>query len=160
MYVDTGVSAGVSNAANLFRADLDVFGGNKLRFFVCNFHHICASLTWMHKHYFCTGTVKCIIGSEGKVHIEGVITHDGDRTCRKLINLYQMKVDQELCAAGPFTISFNLPGSVDNRLFSPGFRPDGILEVVVMKSKMSRQFLKFPFNGNKSSPVKFPQVTI
>ncbi|KAM5569899.1 increased DNA methylation 3-like [Rosa sericea] len=101
-------------------------------------------------------TVKCIIESDGKVHIEGVMTETG-----LVINsstVYQMKV-QQLCAAGPFTISFNLPGSVDTRLFSPVFRPDGILEVVVLKSKMSSEFL-YPFDGNKSSPVKFPQVTV
>ncbi|KAJ0024943.1 hypothetical protein Pint_09182 [Pistacia integerrima] len=76
--------------------------------------------------------VKCEMHRDGKVHIQGVIT---DGTTLKDSNAYQMKV-QQLCPPGPFTISFNLPGPVDPRLFSPSFRPDGILEVVVMKYKM------------------------
>ncbi|XP_004300109.1 PREDICTED: uncharacterized protein LOC101291830 [Fragaria vesca subsp. vesca] len=102
-------------------------------------------------------TVKCIIESDGKVHIEGVMTETG--LVLNSSTVYQMKV-QQLCGAGSFTISFNLPGTVDARLFSPVFRPDGILEVVVMKSKMSQEVLKFPSHGRKSSPVEFPQVTV
>ncbi|TXG51877.1 hypothetical protein EZV62_021046 [Acer yangbiense] len=40
---------------------------------------------------------------------------------------------QQLCPAGPFTVSFRLPGPVDPRLFSPNFRSDGIFEGVVIK---------------------------
>jgi hypothetical protein len=70
-----------------------------------------------------------------------------------------MKV-QQLCAAGPFTISFNLPGPVDTRMFSPSFRPDGILEVVILKTRMAPD-VKYPLDGNKPSPdVKFTQVTV
>lgn len=79
-----------------------------------------------------TGEMKCEIHQNGKVHIQGVIT---DGTILKDSSAYQMKV-QQLCPSGPFTISFNLPGPVDPRLFSPSFRPDGILEVVVMKYKV------------------------
>ena len=40
---------------------------------------------------------------------------------------------QQICFPGPFAISFNLPGPVDPRLCCPRFRPDGILEALVMR---------------------------
>lgn len=101
--------------------------------------------------------MKCNIESAGKVHIEGVMTETGLVTNSSTV--YQMKV-QQLCAAGPFTISFNLPGPVDTRMFSPAFRPDGILEVVILKTRMAPD-VKYPLDGNKPSPdVKFTQVTV
>lgn len=78
------------------------------------------------------GKVKCEIQRDGKVHIEGVITGVG--VPKDSSAVFQMKV-QQLCPPGPFSISFNLPGPVDPRLSSPTFRPDGILEVVVMKRR-------------------------
>lgn len=77
------------------------------------------------------GKVKCEIQRDGRVLIEGVITGG---VLKDSSTTYQMKV-QELCPPGPFTISFSLPGPVDPRLSSPTFRPDGILEVVVMKQR-------------------------
>lgn len=79
-----------------------------------------------------TGKVKCEINRDGKVQIQGVISNGA---MLKDSSAYHMRV-QQLCPVGPFTISFNLPGPVDPRLFSPYFRPDGILEVMVMKYKM------------------------
>lgn len=79
------------------------------------------------------GKVKCQIQRDGRVHIEGVMTGVG--LLRDSSTVYQMKV-QQLCPPGPFTICFNLPGPVDPRLFSPNFRPDGILEMVVMKHSL------------------------
>ncbi|XP_044475156.1 increased DNA methylation 3-like [Mangifera indica] len=76
--------------------------------------------------------VKCEINRDGKVQIQGVISNGA---MLKDSSAYHMRV-QQLCPVGPFTISFNLPGPVDPRLFSPYFRPDGILEVMVMKYKM------------------------
>lgn len=78
------------------------------------------------------GKVTCEIQRDGRVHIEGVMTEVG--LMGDPSTVYQMKV-QQLCPPGPFTISFNLPGPVDPRLFSPNFRSDGILEVVVMKHR-------------------------
>ncbi|PON90513.1 Alpha-crystallin, subunit A [Trema orientale] len=77
--------------------------------------------------------IKCEIQRDGRVHIEGVMTGVG--ILKDSSAVYQMKV-QQLCPPGPFTISFSLPGPVDPRLFSPSFRPDGILEVVVMKHRI------------------------
>ncbi|VVA95494.1 unnamed protein product [Arabis nemorensis] len=74
--------------------------------------------------------IKCEIQREGRVCIRGVVPEiaiPSDSGC-----LYRMQV-QQLCPPGPFSITFNLPGQVDPRLFSPKFRPDGILEVVVVK---------------------------
>ncbi|KAG7587256.1 HSP20-like chaperone [Arabidopsis thaliana x Arabidopsis arenosa] len=74
--------------------------------------------------------IKCEIQREGRVCIQGVVPEiaiPSDTGC-----LYRMQV-QQLCPPGPFSITFNLPGQVDPRLFSPHFRPDGIFEVVVVK---------------------------
>lgn len=79
------------------------------------------------------GKLKCGIEYEGKVNLEGVITDS--RILDRSPSAYEMKV-QQLCPPGPFTVSFNLPGPVDPRLFAPNFRSDGILEGVVMKQKM------------------------
>ncbi|KAK9928468.1 hypothetical protein M0R45_025601 [Rubus argutus] len=126
------VDIGVSDAAYLFRV----------------------ALPGLRRKY---SKVKCNIESAGKVHIEGVMTETGLVTNSSTV--YQMKV-QQLCAAGPFTISFNLPGPVDTRMFSPAFRPDGILEVVILKTRMAPD-VKYPLDGNKPSPdVKFTQVTV
>lgn len=81
-----------------------------------------------------TGNLKCDIHTDGSVRIEGFVS-DAQNLKYEWKN-YEMKL-QNLCPAGPFTISFNLPGTVDPRLFSPCFRPDGILEVVVLKSRAS-----------------------
>lgn len=82
---------------------------------------------------FLAGKLKCQIQRDGRVHIEGVMTDVG--LLKDSLTVYQMKV-QQLCPPGPFTICFNLPGPVDPRLFSPNFRPDGILEMVVMKHRI------------------------
>ena len=87
------------------------------------------------------GKVKCEIHRDGRVHIEGAITGVG--VLKDSSTIYQMKV-QQLCPPGPFTISFNLPGPVDPRLSSPTFRPDGILEVVVMKCRTPSTDGRFP----------------
>ncbi|XP_010534303.1 PREDICTED: increased DNA methylation 3 [Tarenaya hassleriana] len=74
--------------------------------------------------------IKCEIQKGGRVCIQGEVPElamENDSGSK-----YRMQV-QQFCPAGPFSVSFNLPGQVDPRLFSPRFRPDGILEVVVVK---------------------------
>lgn len=72
----------------------------------------------------------CEIESSGKVHLRGLTT--GGRTITKRSRVFEMEFRQ-LCPPGPFTLSFNLPGPVDPRLFAPNFRSDGIFEGVVVK---------------------------
>ncbi|KAL2499202.1 HSP20-like chaperones superfamily protein [Abeliophyllum distichum] len=79
--------------------------------------------------------LKCDIHSDGSVRVEGVVAEA--QILKNESEEFELKLHQ-LCPAGPFTISFNLPGPVDPRLFSPSFRPDGILEVVVLKSRAPR----------------------
>ncbi|XP_022857542.1 increased DNA methylation 3-like isoform X3 [Olea europaea var. sylvestris] len=78
------------------------------------------------------GNLKCDIHSDGSVRIEGVVADA--QILKNESEEFELKLHQ-LCPAGPFTISFNLPGPVDPRLFSPSFQPDGILEVVVLKQR-------------------------
>ncbi|OMP00072.1 hypothetical protein CCACVL1_03468, partial [Corchorus capsularis] len=75
--------------------------------------------------------VKCEIQRDGRVVIQGTITK-GTELLQGCSSICQMKV-QQMPTAGPLTISFNLPGPVDPRLMSPTFRPDGILEVMVLR---------------------------
>ncbi|CAL9028447.1 unnamed protein product [Prunus brigantina] len=103
------VDIGVSEAAYLFRVALPGIRKNE------------------------SGRVKCDIQRDGKVHIEGIMTGVG--LLRNSSTVYRSRV-QQLCPPGAFSISFRLPGPVDPRLFSPYFRHDGILEVVVMKGRV------------------------
>ncbi|KAM1017799.1 hypothetical protein ACFX13_048055 [Malus domestica] len=83
------------------------------------------------------GNVKCVIQRDGKVHIQGVMS--GVELLRNSSTVYHMRV-QHLCPPGPFAVSFTLPGPVDPRLFSPHFRHDGLLEIVLLKSsKLSKK---------------------
>ncbi|KAG9151270.1 hypothetical protein Leryth_002826 [Lithospermum erythrorhizon] len=77
--------------------------------------------------------LKCNIERDGRVHIEGVVMES--EFLKNSSKVFEMK-EQGLCPPGPFSITFNLPGSVDPRLCSPSFRPDGILEVVVLKHRV------------------------
>ncbi|KAK7302445.1 hypothetical protein RJT34_13335 [Clitoria ternatea] len=76
------------------------------------------------------GQFSCDVESDGRVQIRGVLA--GGRTVTKQSRVFHMKLRQ-LCSAGPFTLSFSLPGPVDPRLFAPNFRSDGIFEGVVVK---------------------------
>ncbi|KAB2612334.1 hypothetical protein D8674_034650 [Pyrus ussuriensis x Pyrus communis] len=83
------------------------------------------------------GNIKCVIQRDGRVHIQGVM--NGVELLRNSSTVYHMRV-QQLCPPGPFAVSFSLPGPVDPRLFSPHFRHDGLLEIVVPKlSKLSKK---------------------
>lgn len=85
-----------------------------------------------------TGLLQCEIRRDGKVQIRGLIT-EGGALLKGIPTVYQMKV-QQLCPPGQFTVSFTLPGPVDARLFTPTFRPDGVLEGVVMKCIYPRMY--------------------
>ncbi|XP_050151667.1 increased DNA methylation 3 [Malus sylvestris] len=74
----------------------------------------------------------CEIESNGKVHLQGITS--GGNPIRKRSRVFQMKL-QQLCPAGPFTLSFSLPGPVDPRLFAPHFGSDGIFEGVIVKDE-------------------------
>ncbi|KAM7254865.1 hypothetical protein ACFE04_020106 [Oxalis oulophora] len=74
--------------------------------------------------------VKCTVQGDGKVEVQGIVA--SGEILKKHPGIFQTRVDQQN-PLGPFTISFNLPGPVDPRLFAPSFRPDGILEAVVLK---------------------------
>ncbi|KAK8623200.1 hypothetical protein V6N13_118088 [Hibiscus sabdariffa] len=75
--------------------------------------------------------LKCEIQRDGKVLLQGMITQ-GTELLQEQSSKCEMIVEK-FCCPGPFTISFNLPGPVDPRLFFPKFRSDGILEVMVMR---------------------------
>jgi len=64
-----------------------------------------------------------------------VVTHGrtitrGSPKTRQLL-LYEMKI-RKSCPPGPFTVSFNLPGPVDPRLFGVNFAW-GLLEGIAIK---------------------------
>ncbi|KAK6277533.1 hypothetical protein POUND7_017856 [Theobroma cacao] len=75
--------------------------------------------------------VQCEVQCDGKVLIQGIVT-EGTGLTQQSVSICQTKV-QQMSSPGPFTISFNLPGPVDPRLFSPRFRRDGILEGVAVR---------------------------
>ncbi|KAK8623202.1 hypothetical protein V6N13_118090 [Hibiscus sabdariffa] len=79
--------------------------------------------------------LKCEIHRDRKVLLQGMVTQ-GTKLLQEQSSKCEMIVEK-FCSPGPFTISFNLPGPVDPRLFSPKFRPDGILEVVVVRNRHS-----------------------
>ncbi|XP_073145173.1 increased DNA methylation 3-like [Henckelia pumila] len=96
-------------------------------------------------YYFCI-TLPGVMKDPGKFSIEiqqdGIvcvkgITSTGRRNVTKYSRVFEMKYQQQ-CPPGPFTLSFNLPGPVDPRLFSPTFRSDGVLEGVVAKYEESQ----------------------
>lgn len=80
-------------------------------------------------------SLRCSIQLDGRVRIEGVIVES--QFIKSSSKMFEMK-QQQLCPPGPFTVSFNLPGPVDPRLSTLSFRPDGILEVVVLKFRIPR----------------------
>ncbi|GLT94553.1 hypothetical protein SLE2022_122890 [Rubroshorea leprosula] len=102
------IDVGVSHSAYLFRVALPGIRNNQ-------------------------SNIKCEIQRDGRVHIQGVVP-DELGLLKGSSTVYQMKLQQR-SPPGPFTISFNLPGPVDPRLFSPIFQADGILEVVVMRHR-------------------------
>ncbi|KAK2642388.1 hypothetical protein Ddye_024151 [Dipteronia dyeriana] len=82
--------------------------------------------------------LKCEIGSDGTVCIQGVPVTTDSAAMQYSSAGHQM-IFQQLSSPGPITVSFTLPGPVDPHMAELAFHPDGILDVVVMKSKKGRK---------------------
>ncbi|KAF4349195.1 hypothetical protein G4B88_026113 [Cannabis sativa] len=73
----------------------------------------------------------CDIEPDGKVQIKGVTT-TGEQIVCKNSQIFHM-LTRNLCPPGHFSISFQLPGPVDEEQFSGSFGTDGMLEGIVKK---------------------------
>uniref|UniRef100_A0A2P2K936 SHSP domain-containing protein n=1 Tax=Rhizophora mucronata TaxID=61149 RepID=A0A2P2K936_RHIMU len=73
----------------------------------------------------------CDIQPDGKVLMKGVTTTGESIVC-KYSQVFKMQT-QNLCPPGWFSISFHLPGPVDNQQFTGSFGIDGIVEGIVKK---------------------------
>ncbi|KAK1583794.1 hypothetical protein Q3G72_026976 [Acer saccharum] len=73
----------------------------------------------------------CNIDPDGKISINGVTT-TGEQVVCKDSQVFQMQT-RNLCLPGRFSISFQLPGPVDNQHFTRNFGTNGILEGMVRK---------------------------
>ncbi|GMN43811.1 hypothetical protein TIFTF001_013008 [Ficus carica] len=73
----------------------------------------------------------CDVEPDGKVLIKGVTT-TGEQIVCKNSQIFHM-LTRNLCPPGHFSISFQLPGPVDQQQFSGSFGTDGILEGIVKK---------------------------
>lgn len=76
------------------------------------------------------GLFRCNIKPDGNVFIKGVST-TGEETVYRNSQLFKMK-SQNLCPPGPFSISFELPGPVDDQQISTSFE-NGVFEAMVKK---------------------------
>ncbi|KAK0605034.1 hypothetical protein LWI29_022073 [Acer saccharum] len=86
--------------------------------------------------------LKCVIRFDGTVCIQGVpITTDSAAAMQYSSDGHQM-IFQQLSSPGLITVSFTLPGPVDPHMAKLAFRSDGILEVVVLKSKKGRAIVE------------------
>ncbi|KAK3200319.1 hypothetical protein Dsin_023734 [Dipteronia sinensis] len=73
----------------------------------------------------------CNIDPDGKILINGVTT-TGEQVVCKDSQVFQMQT-RNLCLPGRFSISFQLPGPVNNQQFTRNFGTNGILEGMVKK---------------------------
>ncbi|KAJ9682044.1 hypothetical protein PVL29_018096 [Vitis rotundifolia] len=73
----------------------------------------------------------CDIKPDGKILIKGVTTTGEKIVCRNF-QIFKMQT-QNLCPPGHFSISFQLPGPVDDQQISGGFGINGIFEGIVKK---------------------------
>ncbi|KAL5788613.1 hypothetical protein ACOSP7_005562 [Xanthoceras sorbifolium] len=73
----------------------------------------------------------CDIDPDGKILINGITT-TGEQIVCKHSHVFQMQT-QNLCPPGQFSITFQLPGPVDNQHFTGNFGTNGILEGIVKK---------------------------
>ncbi|KAI8555759.1 hypothetical protein RHMOL_Rhmol05G0199300 [Rhododendron molle] len=76
-------------------------------------------------------TFSCDIEPTGKVVIKG-ITATGERIVRRHSQVFEMRT-RNLCPPGHFSVSFELPGPVDEQRCTLSFGVDGILEGSVKK---------------------------
>ncbi|PSS19638.1 Alpha-crystallin domain-containing protein [Actinidia chinensis var. chinensis] len=79
----------------------------------------------------------CNVEPGGKVVLKGV-TSTGERIVRKHSQVFQMRT-QNLSPPGPFSVSFGLPGPVDEQYFDGSFGVDGIFEGIVRKRQRTGQ---------------------
>lgn len=82
-------------------------------------------------HFITAGKFICEMEPTGKVVIKGV-TSTGERIVRKHSQVFEMRT-RNLCPPGHFSISFELPGPVDEQRCTLSFGVDGILEGSVKK---------------------------
>ncbi|KAH7565070.1 hypothetical protein ACOSP7_020824 [Xanthoceras sorbifolium] len=75
----------------------------------------------------------CAVGRTGKVTISGITT-TGEKIVHKFSRVFEMQTHNHW-PPGPFTMSFQLPGPVDEEEFSGSFGTDGILEGILKKAK-------------------------
>lgn len=73
----------------------------------------------------------CDMEPDGKVKIKGVTTTGENIVCKNS-QVFRMQ-SKNLCPPGHFSITFQLPGPVNNLQFSGAFGADGILEGTVAK---------------------------
>ena len=90
------------------------------------FHLTSASVT--------AGTFSCVVEPSGKVVIKGVTT--GVKRVYRYNQVFEM-ISQNLSPPGPFSISFELPGPVDEQQFTRSFGLDGLLEGIVKKKPVT-----------------------
>lgn len=77
--------------------------------------------------------LKCDVHHSGRVQIQADLAGlPATKDCPQGTFRF---ITPQLTSPGPFSVSFNLPGPVDARLFTPIARQDGVLEVVIVKSK-------------------------
>ncbi|XP_057497182.1 alpha-crystallin domain-containing protein 22.3-like [Actinidia eriantha] len=79
----------------------------------------------------------CNVEPSGKVVLKGV-TSTGERIVRKHSQVFQMHT-QNLNPPGQFSVSFGLPGPVDEQYFDGSFGVDGIFEGIVRKRQRAGQ---------------------
>lgn len=77
------------------------------------------------------GRFSCDVRPDGKILIKGVST-TGEKTVCRNFQIFKMQT-QNLCPPGRFSISFQLPGPVDDQQISGGFGINGIFEGIVKK---------------------------
>lgn len=90
-------------------------------------------------HFVTAGTFSCDIEPTGKVIIKG-ITATGERIVRRHSQVFEMRT-RNLCPPGHFSVSFELPGPVDEQRCTLSFGVDGILEGNVKKRALDGSWL-------------------
>lgn len=80
-----------------------------------------------------TDDFTCDVQPDGEITIKGV-TSTGQKKVRRNSMYFEMQT-QNLCPAGEFSISFHLPGPIDDEKPIKGvFGSDGIFEAIVKKT--------------------------
>ncbi|KAK8605167.1 hypothetical protein V6N13_082619 [Hibiscus sabdariffa] len=98
---------------------------------------------------FCFKDFNCDIEPDGKVVIKGIST-TGEKIVCKNFQIFHMQT-QNLCLPGPFTVTFQLPGPVNNQE-ATSYLANGMLEAIVKKIAPPPKALSLP------PPPPFPRV--